>query len=192
VTESDWNALREAISFELAPAVSYNSCVNKTLPTFLVAPMACWISAFLTGNALWALGFVAVLFILLILQMVGMAYRLCFLQPRIEAGLQTVLSEFSQQRPGATIHLQHDGILNYAGGRAARSHMVVDFGLEISFDDEACYILTSQQGDVEKATENGQSRATTDAAERLQNLENIRHLLSEKEYTDKRQGIIVS
>jgi len=38
------------------------------------------------------------------------------------------------------------------------SHVVVDYGLEISFGDETCYILTSQQGDVEKATENGQSR----------------------------------
>lgn len=197
LSDCDWNALREALWYELSPAVSHKSCVGNVrvllLVGFLVQLCLFPILAQTDNEAIFTIP-LDMLFLALLVQIVSFFYSHCYLKPTIKAGVETVLRKFSQLRPNTTFHLVD--VVTDPGGYSCcccccccsgdrREIVAVDYTLEISVKEEGGYRLTLDMGDTGKNKDNQET-----VAERLRHLDSVKDLLSDKEYSDKRLGIL--
>jgi hypothetical protein len=197
LSDSDWNSLQEALWYELSPAVSHKSCVGYVrimlLVGFLVQLCLFPILGLAENEATVTIPLDMILLALLV-QLASFFYSYCYLKPTIKAGVETVLRKFSQVRPNTTFHLVD--VVTDSGGYSCcccccccsgdrREIVPVDYILEISVKEGGGYRLTLDMGDIGKTKEKQET-----VTERLQNLDSVKYLLSDKEYSDKRLGIL--
>jgi len=205
LTPQDWEDLRVAIAKAVAPAVDHNNCFRTFTVCFLVLFFIFFLAIPLTvssGDGDAAAFFCIITFLsvptVAIIQIIIACHGITSLRPRVDENVQRVLREFSSKRSGMTFHLIEDdlpmmGLYVRGVGGYGRNQINVSYVLEISIDEEAAaYRLTTVKGvlvtDDNNEHEKGSEQETIKV--RLKNLDNINHLISEDEYSRKRQEIM--